>query len=52
MDWNVSMWFGQMEHSSLEQLINIMYDSELEGGKDRDRPCSKWLDGAMRGHLT
>ena len=33
---------------SVERLKKIVDDSDLEGRRDRGRPCLRWLGGVMK----
>jgi len=45
VDRKVSKWFGLMERVSVERFTKGVYESEVEGRRDRGRPCSRWLGG-------
>ena len=42
---NALKWMKHVERMSGEQLNKIVYVSEAEKFRDRDRPYTSWLDG-------
>ena len=45
VDSKILKWFGHMERMNAERLTKRVHDSELEGRRERGRPCTMWLDG-------
>ena len=43
VDRKVSKWFGHAERMSGERLTIRVYEPEVEGRRDRGRPCTRWL---------
>ena len=40
-DWKVLKWSGQEESMSIKRLSIILYESYVEGRRDRGRPCMR-----------
>lgn len=49
-------WLGHMERMSGQWLTKTMYENEVEGRRERGRPCASWLNGvktrAMQGQRS
>ena len=41
---NVLRWFGHIERMDDERLVKKVYESSVEGGRRRGRPCKRWKD--------
>ena len=54
-DWvkrKLLKWFSRVERMSEERLTESAYDSEVEGRRDRGRPCTSLLDAVEKAYHT
>ena len=45
--WKAVMWFRHVGRMSWRRLIKRVYVSDVEGRRNRGRPCTRRLDGSM-----
>ena len=43
----VLRWVGHIESMDGERMAKKIYDSGVEGGRGRGRPCRGWMDGEV-----
>ena len=44
VDCKVLKWFGHLKRMSVERLTERIYESDVEGRKDRGKYCTMWRD--------